>query len=76
MMAKTEKVVENTADKSSEKPAAETKKVVTKVVRKERLSMTKLALRWVYWLIILSVIGVVGFVIFEAAWIWYTNTRT
>lgn len=62
--------------KAAEKPAAETKKVTKKVVRKERLSLTKLALRWVYWLIILAVIGVVGFVIFEAAWIWYTNTRT
>ena len=62
--------------KAAEKPAAETNKVTKKVVRKERLSLTKLALRWVYWLIILAVIGVVGFVIFEAAWIWYTNTRT
>jgi len=56
----------------AEKPTAEKRKVVRKV----RLSMTKLMLRWAYWLIILSVIGVIGFVIFEAAWIWYTNTRT
>ena len=54
------------------KPAAVTKKVV----RKERVSMTKLMLRWAYWLIILAVVGVVGFVIFEAAWLWYSNTRT
>ncbi|OBP15006.1 hypothetical protein A5320_06280 [Rheinheimera sp. SA_1] len=53
------------------KPAA----VIKKVVRKERVSMTKLMLRWAYWLIILAVVGVVGFVIFEAAWLWYSNTR-
>ena len=58
------------------KPAEKTAAVVKKVVRKERVSMTKLMLRWAYWLIILAVVGVVGFVIFEAAWIWYTNTRT
>lgn len=58
--------------KPAEKPAA----VIKKVVRKERVSMTKLMLRWAYWLIILAVVGVVGFVIFEAAWIWYSNTRT
>lgn len=63
-------------EKTAEQPAADTKKVIKKVVRKERVSLTKLALRWVYWLIILSVVGVVGFVIFEAAWIWYTNTRS
>lgn len=56
--------------KPADKPA-----VVKKVVRKERVSMTKLMLRWAYWLIILAVVGVVGFVIFEAAWIWYSNTR-
>jgi cell division septal protein FtsQ len=56
----------------AEKPTAEKRKVVRKV----RLSMTKLMLRWAYWLIILSVIGVIGFVIFEAAWIWYSNTRS
>jgi cell division septal protein FtsQ len=56
----------------AEKPTAEKRKVVRKV----RVSMTKLMLRWAYWLIILSVIGVIGFVIFEAAWIWYTNTRS
>lgn len=61
----------NTA-KPADKPATVTKKVV----RKERVSMTKLLLRWTYWLIILAVVGVVGFVIFEAAWIWYSNTRT
>lgn len=53
------------------KPAA----VIKKVVRKERVSMTKLMLRWAYWLIILAVVGVIGFVIFEAAWLWYSNTR-
>lgn len=58
--------------KPADKPATVTKKVV----RKERVSMTKLLLRWTYWLIILAVVGVVGFVIFEAAWIWYSNTRT
>jgi cell division septal protein FtsQ len=56
--------------KPADKPA-----VIKKVVRKERVSMTKLMLRWAYWLIILAVVGVVGFVIFEAAWIWYSNTR-
>ena len=49
--------------------------VIKKVVRKERVSMTKLMLRWAYWLIILAVVGVIGFVIFEAAWLWYSNTR-
>jgi len=58
--------------KPAEKPAA----VMKKVVRKERVSMTKLMLRWAYWLIILAVVGVIGFVVFEAAWIWYSNTRT
>ncbi len=58
------------------KPAEKSAAVIKKVVRKERVSMTKLMLRWAYWLIILAVVGVIGFVIFEAAWIWYTNTRT
>lgn len=57
------------------KPAAKPAPVIKKVVRKERVSMTKLMLRWAYWLIILAVVGVVGFVIFEAAWLWYSNTR-
>lgn len=52
------------------------KTTVKKVVRKQHLSITKLMLRFVYWLIIISVIAVVGFVIFEAAWLWYSNTRT
>lgn len=58
--------------KPAEKPAT----VVKKVIKKQRLSMTKLMLRWAYWLIILAVAAVVGFVIFEAVWIWYSNTRT
>mgnify|MGYP000701505174 CR=1 FL=1 len=60
----------NTA-KPADKPAA----VIKKVVRKERVSLTKLMLRWAYWLIILAVVGVIGFVVFEAAWLWYSNTR-
>lgn len=59
----------NTA-KPANKPA-----VIKKVVRKERVSLTKLMLRWAYWLIILAVVGVIGFVVFEAAWLWYSNTR-
>lgn len=59
------------ASTPAEKPV-----VTKKVVRKERLSVTKLMLRWAYWLIITAVVGVVGFVIFEAAWIWYINTRS
>ena len=71
-MGNTAKPAEKPAEKPVEKPAA----AVKKVVRKQRLSMTKLMLRWAYWLIILAVVAVVGFVIFEAAWIWYSNTRT
>lgn len=60
---------------SKANPAPTQPTVTKKVVRKERVSMTKLMLRWAYWLIIIGVVGVVGFVIFEAAWIWYINTR-
>jgi len=48
-----------------------TKKVV---VKRTRTSPVKVFLRAVYWLITLSVIGIVLYISFEAGWMIYKNT--
>jgi nitrate reductase NapE component len=42
---------------------------------KKRTSTLKVALRTIYWVIVVAVLGVVGFIGFEAFWTYYSNSR-
>lgn len=42
---------------------------------KKRTSALKVALRAIYWIIVVAVIAVVGFIAFEAFWTYYSNSR-
>ena len=46
-----------------------------KKVSKKRTSTLKVALRAIYWIIVVAVIAVVGFIAFEAFWTYYSNSR-
>ena len=48
---------------------------VKKVSIKKRTSALKVALRAIYWIIVVAVIAVVGFIAFEAFWTYYSNSR-
>ncbi|HCU66115.1 MAG TPA: hypothetical protein DF774_10185 [Rheinheimera sp.] len=48
---------------------------VKKVSIKKRTSTLKVALRAIYWIIVVAVIAVVGFIAFEAFWTYYSNSR-
>jgi hypothetical protein len=48
---------------------------VKKVSVKKRTSTLKVALRAIYWVIVVTVLGVVGFIGFEAFWTYYSNSR-
>ena len=48
---------------------------IKKVSIKKRTSTLKVTLRAIYWVIVFTVIAVVGFIAFEAFWTYYSNSR-
>ncbi len=59
-----------TTTQNARQPAA-----VKKVRIKKRTSALKVALRAIYWIIVMAVIAVIGFIAFEAFWTYYSNSR-
>ena len=59
-----------TTTQNARQPAA-----VKKVRIKKRTSALKVALRAIYWIVVMAVIAVVGFIAFEAFWTYYSNSR-
>lgn len=62
--------------KATNQPQSGKSAPVKKMVRKQKLSLTKMILRWCYWLILLGIFGVVLYIGGYTGWVIYLNTRS